>query len=130
MKKTIKPLFRFSSSLLLGLIVVFGIHALISRFLDVSIFEHLLIPSYWVNYLLVVFTFAILIALKNRKSQSLGFVFLGGFFVKIAVFLIFFKPIFLADGEIATVEFVSFFTPYAVCLAYETYILVTILNKE
>ncbi|MEQ8623437.1 MAG: DUF6168 family protein [Vicingaceae bacterium] len=130
MKKTIKPLLRFSTTLLLGLLLVFGIHALISKSLGVSVYEHLLIPSYWVNYLLVVFTFAILIALKNRKSQSLGFVFLGGFFVKIAVFLIFFKPIFSADGEIATVEFVSFFTPYAVCLAYETYILVTILNKE
>lgn len=130
MKKTIKPLFRFSTSLLLGLAVVFGIHALISHYLGISIHDHLLITSYWVNYLLVVSTFAILIALKNRKSQSLGFVFLGGFFIKIAVFLIFFKPQFLTDGEIATVEFVSFFTPYAVCLAYETYILVTILNKE
>jgi len=130
MKKTIKPLLRFSTSLLLGLAIFFVVHALINHYLGISIYDHLLITSYWVNYLLVVFTFAILIALKNRKSQSLGFVFLGGFFIKIAVFLLFFKPIFLIDGEIATVEFVSFFTPYAVCLAYETYILVTILNKE
>ena len=130
MKKTIKPLLRFSISLLLGLVVVFGINSLISDYLGISIYDHLMITSYWVNFLLVVFTFAILITLKNRKSQSLGFVFLGGFFIKIAVFLIFFKPIFLTDGEITTVEFVSFFTPYAVCLAYETYILVTILNKE
>lgn len=130
MKKTIKPILRFSMFLLLALSAVFGIQALIYQFLGISIFEHLLITSYWVNYIMVVFTFAIIIALKNRKSQSLGFLFLGGFFIKIAVFLFFFKPIFLQDDEISSIEFAAFFTPYAFCLAYETYILVSILNKE
>lgn len=130
MKKAIKPILRFSLLLLLGLIIVFGIQALVYNFLGISLYDNLLIPSFWVNYIMVVFTFSIILALKNRKSQSLGFIFLGGFFVKIAVFLIFFKPVYMQDGVIENSEFASFFIPYAICLACETYVLVSILNKE
>ena len=67
---------------------------------------------------------------KEKGSHSLGYLFLAGFFLKIAVFMIFFNPHYKADDEIIPEEFFAFFVSYAVCLAYETKIIVKILNQD
>lgn len=51
-----------------------------------------------------------------------------GSFVKFAVFLIWFYPIFKLDGHIDKLEFATFFVPYLVSLLFETRKLSTILN--
>ena len=67
---------------------------------------------------------------KAKGSHSLGYLFLAGFFLKIAVFMIFFNPIYKADDQIVPQEFFAFFVSYVFCLAFETKIIVKILNQN
>ncbi len=129
MSETIKSIVRFSFILLCILLASFGIQAFIEARIGISIFENLLISSYVTNYILVLITFILIVVLKDNKSKSLGFVFLGGFLFKMAIYFIMFSPTYNADGVIDKVEFLAFFTPYAICLTYETYVLVTLLNR-
>ena len=121
---------RFGLSLLVGLILIFGIHQTVLYFYELPWNENLIVEAYFTNYLLVLITYFIIIFFKERKSQSLGFIFLGGFFLKLAVFMIFFNPFYKSDNEVIPAEFFAFFTSYAFCLIYETTVIVKILNKE
>lgn len=127
-QKTNKIL-AFSLQLGLIFIVAFPFHAFIQHQNDIDYFQHLLIPSYLINYLMVVMSFAMLIFLQKKYTNSLGFLFLGGSFVKFAVFLIFFSPYYKQDNEIETAEFFAFFLPYSLGLTLETMRLVKILNR-
>jgi len=129
MKKTIKKVLRFAGFLLLVLLLAFTIqNALQSQFLGKS-FQHLITEAYLANYLLVLLTFALILLIKQKHNASIGFIFIFGFLIKMAVFFIFFKGNYQADGEIQTSEFASFFVPYALCLILETHRLVQILNR-
>lgn len=62
----------------------------------------------------------------SKESAQGGFIFMAGSALKFIVFFIFFYPDFKSDNHMATVEFASFFVPYAVCLTLE----VTYLSKQ
>ena len=126
----INNLTSFSLRLLFLLLIVFGVHQSALSFVNVNWNLNLINESYLTNYFLVVFTYAIMVYLKDKKSQSLGFIFLGGFFLKLAVFMIFFNPIYKSDLEISTLEFTSFFIPYGICLTFETFVLIRLLNRS
>ncbi len=128
--KMIKNLFSFSLQLIFLLLAVFGLHQAVLSYLERSWLENLIVPSYITNYLLVLLTYAIIVYMKDKKSQSIGFIFLGGFFLKMAVFMIFFNPFYKLDGESSTGEFCAFFIPYGICLTFETIVLVRLLNRS
>lgn len=130
MKKTISETLRFALKLLAGMLPLFALHEVALYYLGIPFNADLILPSYFVNILLVLLTYFILIHFQQKKSQSLGFIFLAGFFIKLTVFLLFFKPVFEADGEIHRTEFFSFFLPYAYCLSFETIVLVRLLNRS
>jgi hypothetical protein len=130
MEKTISETLRFALKLLAGILPLFTLHEAMLYYLGIPFDADLIIPSYLTNGLLVILTYFILIHFQQKKSQSLGFIFLAGFFIKLAVFLLFFKPVFEADGEIERSEFFSFFLPYAYCLSFETIVLVRLLNRS
>lgn len=44
--------------------------------------------------------------------------------------MIFFNPIYKADDQIVPQEFFAFFVSYVFCLAFETKIIVKILNQD
>lgn len=90
----------------------------------------LLVRSYIVNVLLAQLIFVVLDVLKNKKSNALGFVFMGGSLIKFAAFFVLFYPTYNADGDADKIEFLAFFVPYALSLILETYTLVKILNKS
>lgn len=127
-QKTNKIL-SFTFQLSLIFIVAFPIQAFLQHQFGLDYFQHLLIPSYLANFLLVVLSFTMLILLQKKYTNSLGFLFLGGSFVKFAVFFIFFSPHYKQDNEIETAEFLAFFLPYSLALTLETIRLVKILNK-
>lgn len=86
--------------------------------------------AYLVNFLLALLIFIILQLTKKKFKASLGFIFMAGSFIKFAGFFTFFYGTYLSDGDIDKPEFLTFFIPYASSLIYETYYLVSMLNKE
>lgn len=122
-------LFKFSWQLALFLLPAFIIHAYIQVSQGDQIRNYLLVESYLCNYLMVLLSYGILYFLQKKFASSLGFFFLGGFFLKLFVFFIFFQPEYKADDLIITQEFSAFFIPYAICLTIETKSLVSYLNR-
>ena len=126
----LKETIKFSLRLLLGLAIVLIAHLAIHFLMDIAITDFLILESYFTNLLLVVISYWIILYFKEKKSQSLGFFYLAGFFLKLTIFFIFFNPTYKADDIIQTGEFFAFFLPYALCLIYETTVVVRILNKS
>lgn len=129
-KKTIKLISAFSAQLFFILLILFAIQSSIQSHFEGQAFQHLIIEAYSANYFLVVFTFSLILFMKKKQNAGMGFVFFGGFLLKLAVFFIFFKGEYQADGDIQRAEFFSFFVPYSICLIAETYQLVKILNRS
>lgn len=121
--------FSFSLKLFVAFAILFPIHSLTQEKAGYGYFEHLITESYLANYSLVLLSFFALLYLQKRFASSLGFLFLGGFFIKLIVFFIFFSPYYKSDDQIETAEFLAFFVPYALALTLETISLVRILNK-
>ncbi|MDP3358097.1 MAG: hypothetical protein Q8S41_01995 [Lutibacter sp.] len=125
-----KQITIFGIKSLISLSVVFGIHSVILYYLDISLFQNLLIPSYFTNYFLAILIFFILVKLKKKYLDLLGFVFMGGSFVKFGVYFIFFNPVFKQDGTVSPQEATAFLTPYLLCLIVETFYLIKLLNNK
>lgn len=126
----IKSIFYFSIKLLVALLFLFCLHLGVLYFLNIPLFGNFMIPSYLINYLLAVTIFGILFKLKNKFEHLLGFIFMGGSFVKFAVYFLFFYPVFKQDGIVSSAEALAFLSPYLLCLIIETYFLVKLLNKK
>jgi len=125
-----KESLRFLITLLLVLGIAFSVQSYIFTELNHAWDSFLLVESYGSNFLMVAVSFTILMRFYKSKSFSLGFIFMGGFLVKMAIFMIFFKPTYSANNSISGFEFSAFFVPYAICLALETIILVSLLNRS
>lgn len=119
----------FSVRLLLILSVVFCIHVLMLYFLNFPLFKDMIVLSYVINAVLAIGIFGVLFKLKDKYGSQLGFLFLGGSFLKFIVFFVVFYPVFKADGQVTSLEFSSFFIPYIISLLFETFSLVKWLNK-
>jgi hypothetical protein len=119
----------FYTQLFLVLVVVFLIHIGILNFLELPLFDNKIVLSYVINYLLAAVIFTAIYRLKEKQKDNLGFLFIGGSFIKFLVFFLLFYPFFKADGNIDKLEFSSFFVPYIVCLVIETTSLSKFLNK-
>jgi len=130
MINTIKPILQFSILLLIVLSIVFGIHLAILSYFNYPLFENMIIASYSVNYLLAFIIFIALYLIRKKYLDLLGFIFMGGSFLKFGVFFIFFFPVFKQNGEINTLESVSFLLPYITCLILETIYVSRLLNNK
>ena len=130
MINTIKPILQFSILLLIVLSMAFGIHLAILSYFNYPLFENMIIASYIVNYLLAFIIFIALYFLRKKYLDLLGFIFMGGSFLKFGVFFIFFFPVFKQNGEINTLESVSFLLPYITCLILETIYVSRLLNNK
>ena len=120
---------NFYIQLFLVLVVVFLIHIGILNFLELPLFDNKNVLSYVINYLLAAVIFTAIYRLKEKQKDNLGFLFIGGSFIKFLVFFLLFYPFFKADENIDKLEFSSFFVPYIVCLVIETTSLSKFLNK-
>lgn len=120
----------FGLKLLIILSIVFCVHSVILYFLDIPLFQNLLIPSYLTNYFLALLIFFILVKLKKKYLDLLGFVFMGGSFVKFGVYFIFFNPVFKQNGTVSPQEATAFLVPYLLCLIVETFYLIKLLNNK
>lgn len=119
---------RFIIELMLGVFIAFAIHIALLHFASLSLFENKIIASYIINTLLAIVIFSTLYLLRNKFKNQLGFLFMGGSFLKFFVFFLFFLPIYKEDGSTNRLEFAAFFVPYIVCLIVETLGVKRILN--
>ncbi|MDZ7613433.1 MAG: hypothetical protein U5K51_06725 [Flavobacteriaceae bacterium] len=124
-----KPVLHFALILLLSLFFAFIVYLIILYFLEIPLWGNRLIAAYLINYLLAVSIYAFLYRSRAKYSDSLGFLFMAGSFLKFAAFFIFFYPAYHADNNIETIEFATFFIPYTICLILETLGLIKILQN-
>ncbi len=119
---------RFIIELIVGISLSFILHISLLYLIELPLFENRIIASYTVNVLLAGIIFAALYLIKKKFKNQIGFLFMGGSFLKFLVFFVFFYPVFKQDGDITNLEFASFFVPYAVCLLLETLGVIRILK--
>jgi len=130
MKEITKLTIAFSFKLLLILSVAFTLHETVYYFQKIAFNSFLILEAYLANFLMVVLSYWVLLFVKQKNNQAVGFTFLGGFFFKLIIFMILFNPIYREDNDVQTLEFLAFFVPYAICLAIETVSLVRLLNRS
>lgn len=123
------PFISFVTKAFIILLLVFCLHLLILKGLHYPLFDNRIVASYAVNLLLIVFVFGMLFLFRRKYKSQLGFLFLAGSILKFAVFFILFYPYYKLDGSISKLEFVAFFTPYAIGLILETVSLSKWLNN-
>jgi len=124
-----QSLLNFSVKLIFILALVFGVHLLALNYLEYPLFENKIILAYVINIVLAILIYTFLFKMKSKYKEQLGFLFIGGSFLKFAVFFILFYGSYKADGMISKPEFAAFFIPYVLCLIIETTSLAKWLNK-
>ena len=124
-----RPITMFVLILLVSLGITFAVHLLILSNLNMPLFDGKVTLAYTLNFLLACLTYIFLFKQRKKNTDMLGYYFMGGSFVKFAVYFIFFHPSYKVDGLTSSVEFAAFFTPYGVSLILETLLLIVLLNK-
>lgn len=116
---------------LLGLLsLVFSIHLLLLNLSGNPLLANQIILAYLLNYVMAgIVLFLVERNLKVESAQT-GFIFLAGSGLKFLVFFIVFYPVYNQDGAMETIEFITFFAPYAVCLILEVFYLSKQLNNQ
>jgi len=125
----IKLVSRFFIFITFSLGILFAIHVFALNLLSIPLFENKIVTSYIVNLLLAFIIYVILIRLKEKYAESLGYIFFGGSFLKFMAFFILIYPSFKSDGDISKLEFSSFFIPYVCSLIIEVIFVIKLLNK-
>ncbi len=120
---------QFSIQLFSLMGVAFGIHWLVLVFIGVEHSEALLFQTYPVNLLLAWSIVALITRFQKVVKNQIGFLFLAGSTLKIAVFFVLFRPQYLLDGQISALESTGFIIPYLMALFIETKSLVRFLSK-
>ena len=123
-------IFGFSLKLLVAISFVFCIHITVLSALKTPLFENLIIASYLTNYLMALVIYIALYLLKKKYLDLLGFIFMGGSFLKFGVYFVFFNPSFKQNGTVNAFEAAAFMIPYFVCLLLETTALIKLLNSK
>jgi hypothetical protein len=119
----------FYLQLILYILLTFIIHLGILFLLDKPIFDNKIIESYLINIFTAFLLYYIIDRHKARFKDNIGFIFMLSSYIKFGLFFIFIYPYFDKNSTDLTIEFVTFFTPYSVCLIVETMALIKLLNK-
>ena len=90
----------------------------------------ILARCYVFNTVLAVLIYVVILRLKDRHSEKIGFVFLIGSGLKFLLFFLLLYPAFNADGELSSMEFASFFIPYTLTTVVENVVLVRQLRRS
>ena len=120
---------KFIFILLISLLIVFSLHITILHFKELPLFNDRIVAAYIVNFLMATGIYIALFLYKKKYANQLGFLYLGGSFVKFIIFFIVFFPSYKSDGKMDILEFAAFFTPYSICLIFETLGVIKFLKK-
>jgi len=120
---------RFSLLLLFLLLATFGLHLTVLHLKGLPLYENKIILAYLVNYVLAVVIYGFLYLLQHRMTAHLGFLYMGGSFLKFIAIFILFYPSYKLDGSMSSSEFAAFFIPYSISLILETLGVIKFLKK-
>ncbi len=109
--------------------IAFVIHILLLEQNGFPPYADQIVLSYLVNALLAIGIYGLLFYFRKQLKNHIGFLFMGGSFLKFIFFFILFYPAYKADGEMGRSEFAAFFVPYAICLVIETVFMAKMLKK-
>lgn len=127
---TDKILARPQLYLLLLIGGVFALHATYILATDGSLNDNLFWQAYLFNTLAAEIILTVMLRMAPKRSDYLGFVFMGGSLLKFLVFFLAFYPVYKEDGTMAGDEFMAFFIPYLVALSFKSFILLQRLNQS
>lgn len=125
----INPFTQFLTLLIISLGTAFIIHVSVLENIELPKYGDNIVLSYIVNAVLAAVIYASLFFFKEKLKNQIGFLFMGGSFLKFIFFFILFYPSYKADGEMSRIEFFAFFIPYLICLLLETVFTAKMLNK-
>ncbi len=125
-----KPIVGFGLKLLLATTILFSAHIFILSILKLSLFENKIILSYIINYILAIAIYSLLYKLRIKYLDLLGFIYMAGSFLKFIFFFLIFYPGYRENGSMDVLEATSFMTPYVLCLFFETFFLIKLLNNK
>jgi len=120
---------KFIITFFLSLLIVFAIHVFYLKIQNLPLFDNKIIAAYAINFLVAIVIYISLYALKTKFKEQLGFLYMGGSFIKFILFFIFFYPSYKLDGQMSSLEFGAFFIPYVISLIFETLGVIKILKK-
>jgi len=120
----------FGLKLFVSLAIVFCAHISILYYLNFPLYENKIILSYVLNFILGITIYILLYKLRIKYLDILGFIYMGGSLLKFAVFFIFFNSTYKEDGNVNSLEAASFLIPYCICLFFETFYLIKLLNTK
>ena len=122
--------FQFFLQLIIGVLIIFGIHLFLLKINKFHFFDNKIISAYILNVFLAIIIFLFLYFFRKKYKDQLGFLYMLGSFLKFMVFFIFFYPAYKLDGNLTRLEFFAFFVPYLTCLLIETLSLIKLLNSS
>ena len=125
----INPIVQFLILLIFSLGLVFVIHITVLNYKELPRFDNLIVLSYVVNSILAATIFVALYIFRGKLKNQIGFLFMGGSFLKFIFFFILFYPAYKVDGEMSRLEFAAFFIPYGISLIIETVFTAKMLKK-
>ncbi len=128
-KEQRQAIFRFSTQLFLVLSVGLAIHWSLLSLNHFQPKDAFLLRAYGFNFVLAWAIVSLIFWFYNAVRTYVGFLFLAGSTLKILVFFLVFRPIYLQDGQITLLESGGFFVPYLIALFMETRALVRFLIK-
>ena len=123
------PIVKFISILTISLGIVFLLHITILDSKGFPKTGDLIVLAYLANGLLAAIIFVLLYSFRRKLKNQIGFLFMGGSFLKFIIFFILFYPVYKADGEMGKLEFAAFFVPYSISLIIETVFTAKMLKK-
>jgi len=124
-----KTFLLFPAILVFILLIAFGVQILIHSYLDIDLFGGFIITNYLFNLSITLISFIVIQKLREQKSKQLGFIFLASSMLKFILFLIFIRPQYELINGIKSLEFATFFVPYAISTSIEVIYLIKILKQ-
>jgi hypothetical protein len=125
----INPIVQFLVLLIISLGLAFLLHITVLNAKGLPQFNNLIVLSYVVNSILAAIIFIALYIFRSKLKNQIGFLFMGGSFLKFIFFFLLFYPAYKADGEMSRLEFAAFFIPYGISLVIETVFTAKMLKK-
>lgn len=120
----LQHLLKFPLLLLLVVGVAYGLHIYLNE-IFFSAPQDLINFSYKFNTgITFIFTTSIILA-SDKLKDLLGFIYLAGGFVKLAIFMYLIKT---SGMTISKSVFLHFFIPYVICVIVEIYYVIKLLN--
>ena len=124
----IKSAVVFLLTLLVTLTLAFFTHTSLLEKFGESRFGNQIVTSYCTNAALAALIYLVLYIFRRKLKNYIGYLFIGGSFLKFVIFFILFYPMYKSDGKMDRLEFAAFFVPYAIALVIETIFTIKMLK--